>query len=186
MRIAKGGIVIRSAQLEDAPVLNAWWNDGAVMAHAGFPNGLGEPLEDTLRAIQRNADGLSQRCMIEVDGRPVGELSYGIKPEGVVEPGWKICDPAYQNRGYGTNVILMLLDFLFSNPAINAPCPVRRICWDTMLENARAQHVYEAKIGARKVGLRRDAWRDQLGRLRTSVLYEMTREEYYARHAPPR
>ena len=39
--LTKDNITIRSATLADAPLLNAWWNDGAVMAHAGFPQGLG-------------------------------------------------------------------------------------------------------------------------------------------------
>ena len=38
-------IVIRSALPEDAPQLCLWWNDGAVMAHAGFPNGIGTTAE---------------------------------------------------------------------------------------------------------------------------------------------
>ena len=34
-------LTIRQAEVDDAKQLAAWWNDGAVMAHAGFPNGLG-------------------------------------------------------------------------------------------------------------------------------------------------
>jgi hypothetical protein len=42
MRIETGNIVIRSATVADAKQLNSWWNDGRVMEHTGFPNGLGE------------------------------------------------------------------------------------------------------------------------------------------------
>ncbi len=47
-----------------------------------------------------------------------------------------------------------------------------------MIENTRAQHVYEKKIGARRVGERENCWRDQTGRLRTAADYEMTKEEF--------
>ena len=32
-------LTIRDATPADAEQLTVWWNDGAVMAHAGFPNG---------------------------------------------------------------------------------------------------------------------------------------------------
>jgi hypothetical protein len=47
-----------------------------------------------------------------------------------------------------------------------------------MLENKRAQHVYENKIRARRVGVRKDCWKDQTGRLRTAVDYEIRREDF--------
>ena len=48
MRIEKDNIVIRSANLKDAEILNHWWNDGSVMEHAGFPNGLGQSMEERI------------------------------------------------------------------------------------------------------------------------------------------
>lgn len=48
MRIEKENIVIRSATVDDAKQLNQWWNDGAVMEHAGFPNGIGSLLKTLL------------------------------------------------------------------------------------------------------------------------------------------
>ena len=43
MRIEKDEIVIRTAERSDASQLAVWWNDGAVMAHAGFPYGCIQP-----------------------------------------------------------------------------------------------------------------------------------------------
>ena len=42
MLITYKNLTIRSAVAEDAPLLAKWWNDGAVMAHAGFPDGTGQ------------------------------------------------------------------------------------------------------------------------------------------------
>jgi hypothetical protein len=39
MYVREGPLLLRQAAPADAPVLHAWWNDGAVMAHAGFPGG---------------------------------------------------------------------------------------------------------------------------------------------------
>lgn len=102
MRIEQGEVVIRSATVDDAAQLNSWWNDGEVMAHAGFPNGLGESLDDTICNILQWEGKLSQLCLIEIQGKPAGELSYRVKDDGTAWPGWKICVSDYQNQGYGT------------------------------------------------------------------------------------
>ena len=41
MNLQYSNLTIRTAVPADAEQLAAWWNDGAVMAHAGFPLGLG-------------------------------------------------------------------------------------------------------------------------------------------------
>ncbi|HHT15781.1 MAG TPA: GNAT family N-acetyltransferase [Clostridiales bacterium] len=185
MRIEKDNITIRSAQAHDAKTLNAWWNDGRVMEHAGFPNGLGQPMEETLRQINENRNSINQRCMIEIDGTPVGELNYKIHSDKAAAfPGWKICETDYQNKGYGTKIILTLFEFLFTDEKINSLGKIERIVWDTTLENTRAQHVYESKIGATKTKVEENAWQDQLGVWRTAVHYEITRKQFYALHFP--
>ncbi len=104
MKIENNKIVIRSAKLDDAKQLNTWWNDGKVMEHAGFPKGLGESLEKTKRLVSENENQLSQRCVIEIDSKLVGECSYRIyKNEAAI--GIKICDFNYQNKGYGTELL---------------------------------------------------------------------------------
>ena len=40
MKIIYKDILIRNAEESDASQLASWWNDGSVMAHAGFPNGV--------------------------------------------------------------------------------------------------------------------------------------------------
>lgn len=54
-------LTIRNAETADSDQLSLWWNDGAVMAHAGFPNGLGTPLRTLRRKSEEiptaHADG---------------------------------------------------------------------------------------------------------------------------------
>lgn len=181
MRIELENIVIRSASISDAPILNSWWNDGKVMEHAGFPYGLGESLQETIENIESAKGKLRKLCIIEIDGIPVGELSYSIK-NNTAYPGLKICNGEYQNRGYGTKIILMLFEFLFNDRELNTPVPIEKIKWDTMLSNARAMHVYEHKIGAKKSGIEYKAWKDQLGKFRDAVYYEISRDEFLSLH----
>jgi len=45
-----------------------------------------------------------------------------------------------------------------------------------MLENTGAQYVYENKIGALRVGVRKGCWKDQIGKWRTVVDYEIRKK----------
>jgi len=76
MILQKGNLVIRAAVPGDAGILCEWWNDGAVMAHAGFPMGLNTTEEEIIGKI--NADSEQSRHLIlEIDGIPVGETDAG-------------------------------------------------------------------------------------------------------------
>lgn len=179
MRIGcqKDNLIIRSATVDDANILNNWWNDGSVMAHAGFPLGLNQSLEQTIDCIKNNESKRSQLCIIEADSRKIGELSFDIGSD-YAKIGIKICVREFQNKGYGTKFLHMLIDFLFHDDTINRSTKIKRIILDTNLNNIRAQHVYE-KIGFTKLAVHKDAWKDQLGNLQSSVDYELTREQYY-------
>ena len=170
------GLLIRSAVLEDAEILTNWWNDGKVMAHAGFPNGLNQSVEETIKQIKENAVKLSQRCIIEVEGKRIGEMSFGIG-EGFAEIGIKICEEEYQNKGIGTKLLQMLIEYLFTDTDLNNKMRINKIVLDTNLKNLRAQHVYE-KIGFKKLAVKYNVWKDQLGNVQSGVDYELTREQY--------
>ena len=176
MRIEKANLVIRSAVTEDAQVLTDWWNNGEIMAHAGFPKGLGQTVERTLQQIGKNQRGLSQLCLIEIDAFPVGETNFRIA-ENSAEIGIKICNGAYQNKGYGSRLLCILIDYLFLDEALKQVASIDRLLLDTNLQNTRAQHVYE-KIGFRKKAVNQNAWQDQLGVWQSSVDYEMLRTDY--------
>jgi len=177
MYIKNENLVIRSASLEDTSRLNTWWNDGKVMEHAGFPNGLGQSLHETEKEILAYEGKLSQLCILEVDSVPVGECSVGVIGDGMVEIGIKICDFTYQNQGIGRKLLSMLLTYLFEDEVLNSQYKVDKILLDTNLKNVRAQHVYE-KLGFTKIRVNKAAWKDQLGEWQDSVDYEMTRQDY--------
>ena len=102
-KIQYENLTIRQAEVADAKQLAAWWNDGAVMAHAGFPNGLGTTEEEII-------EGFGNGCMvIEESDRLIGECNYRNIADGVAEIGIKICETDCRNRGVGRKVLSMLI-----------------------------------------------------------------------------
>lgn len=157
-------LIIRKASVSDAKQIVAWWNNGALMAHAGFPNGLEVTEKDVINTINR---GL---LIIETDNKLIGECNYHNVDNDVAEIGIKICELEYQNRGIGKKVLSMLIDWLFSNG-------YSKIILDTNLLNKRAQHVYES-LGFHKVGININSWKNQLGSLQSSVDYELIKKDF--------
>ena len=170
MYLEKGNLVIRNANLDDAQVLCKWWNDGKIMAHAGFPNGIGTTEQNISDSLKTDTDR-DRRLILEIDGMSVGEMNYRTIAENVAEIGIKICDFTQHEKGFGTQFLKMLIRWLFEQ------MEYEKIILDTNLKNTRAQHVYE-KIGFQKVDIRVDSWKNQLGELQSSVDYELTKEEY--------
>ncbi|WP_340024289.1 GNAT family protein [Paenibacillus sp. FSL K6-1096] len=175
MYLVNGNLVIRDATNDDAQQLCIWWNDGRVMAHAGFPNGLGITEQEVLTRLQTGKDSERKgRLILEIDAAPVGEMSYSAVSEHVVEIGIKICEFSQQNKGAGTQFLEMLIRYLFEAERY------RKIILDTNIKNTRAQHVYE-KLGFRKTAVRKNAWTDQLGELQTFIDYELSVTEWALR-----
>ena len=97
----KDSLVIRNANVNDALILCNWWNDGKIMAHAGFPNGLNTTEQDVLNSIKNDSDR-NHLLILEINHIPVGEMCFHNVEESVVAIGIKICDCNQQEKGYGT------------------------------------------------------------------------------------
>lgn len=172
-KIQYENLTIRQAEASDAKQLAAWWNDGTVMAHAGFPNGVGTTEDEVIR-------GLGKGCLvIQENDRLIGECSYRNVASDVAEIGIQICESDCQNRGLGRKILSLLIGWLFQNG-------YSKIILDTNVRNTRAQHVYES-LGFRKVRTNVDAWKDQNGQLQSSIDYELLEPDYisYINNTPP-
>lgn len=182
MRLEQGKLCIKNAEQEDCKQLVRWWNDGAVMAHAGFPNGLGTNEEKVQKQIAADSDDTRRHLVIWYDGNRIGEMSYANLGDSLEETGEdtienrtadigiKICNSTFQEKGLGKIVLSMLIRELFSRG-------YTKIVLDTNLKNKRAQHVYE-RLGFQKVNIRMDAWIDQVGKKQSVVDYELTKEHF--------
>ncbi|MBQ4158948.1 MAG: GNAT family N-acetyltransferase [Clostridia bacterium] len=170
MRIEYRDLCIRNAENEDAEILARWWNDGRVMAHAGFPNGLNTSAEKIRDSIRTDTDDTRRRLIIEKGENRIGEMSYRNIGGQRVEIGIKICESDYQEKGLGRNLLSMLIRALFDKG-------FQEIVLDTNLNNTRAQHVYEL-LGFQKTGVRMNSWTDQLGNLQSAVDYALTEDKF--------
>ena len=165
VRIDYKKLTIRNAEAADAGQLASWWNDGAVMAHAGFPLGLGISEEKIISDLSTDTDESRRRLILEIEGEAVGEMSYRNLKDGSAEIGIKICNSSRQEKGHGRVFLSMLIGELFERG-------YEKIVLDTNLQNKRAQHVYES-LGFRKLRVNIDSWKDQLGNRQSSVDYEL-------------
>jgi RimJ/RimL family protein N-acetyltransferase len=98
-------------------------------------------------------------------------MNYRNKDKNIAEIGIKICNFNNQEKGYGTDILKMFIEYLFNK--LN----YTKIILDTNLKNTRAQHVYE-KIGFKKIEIRQNSWKNQLGELQSSVDYELNKVNY--------
>ena len=65
-------ITIRNAEKADCALLAAWWNDGKVMAHAGFPMGLHTTKEKIAESLLTDSDDTRRRLILEYENSPIG------------------------------------------------------------------------------------------------------------------
>lgn len=170
MLLTYKNLKIRNAMPEDAQMLCQWWNDGKVMAHAGFPNGLNTNTEKIIEELSTDSDNTYRRLIIEVSNTPVGEMSYRNKGNRIVEIGIKICDFSKQEKGHGTLFLKMLISALFASD-------YEKIILDTNLNNTRAQHVYQ-KLGFKKLRVNHNSWKNQLDEPQSSIDYELLKSKF--------
>lgn len=175
MYIIDRDLCVRNAEMEDCAQLAKWWNDGGVMAHAGFPRGLGTTAEKIQEQIGTDSDDTKRRLIITYRGVAIGEMSYYNLGNHTAEIGIKICETEYQDKGLGRVLLSMLIKELFSRG-------YERIVLDTNLKNTRAQHVYET-LGFKKVRIRENSWKNQVGEVQSSVDYELVRDGFVDRWA---
>ena len=61
MKIEHNEICLRDVTAADCKQLGKWWNDGSIMAHAGFPNGLGTTEEEIWEKTKNDSDTTRRR-----------------------------------------------------------------------------------------------------------------------------
>ena len=113
MNIKYNQLCIRNAEKKDCEQLAVWWNDGTVMAHAGFPNGLGTSAAEIEKQIADDSDETRRRLIIEYNDVRIGEMSFYVFENHRYEIGIKICESDYQEKGIGRVVLSMLIEELF-------------------------------------------------------------------------
>lgn len=167
MNIKQNGITIRNATTEDAALLCKWWNDGAVMAHAGFPNGVNTTVERIQASLSKDDDATHRRHILCYQDMPIGESNYRNLGNGVAELGIKICESTMQSKGLGTIILSLIINELFE------VYHYEKIILDTNTNNIRAQKTYQ-KLGFQVVRIRNHDWVNQNGVPQSAIDYELT------------
>lgn len=171
MNIHYQNITIRNATSQDAATLCSWWNDGSIMAHAGFPNGINTTIEKIQKSLLTDDDAIHRRHIIEYDSKPIGETNYRNLGGGIAELGIKICVTSMQSKGLGTIILSLIIRHLFES------LHYQKVVLDTNMKNIRAQRTY-TKLGFKQVRIRHNDWIDQLGVAQSSIDYSLTHEDF--------
>jgi TATA-box binding protein (TBP) (component of TFIID and TFIIIB) len=74
MLLKYNNLTIRNVTVNDAEQLALWWNDGKIMAHAGFPNGIGQTANTIADSLKNDTVDTHRRLIIEIDNVVVGEM----------------------------------------------------------------------------------------------------------------
>ena len=167
----KKSFTIKSAEETDASLLLYWWNDGEIMAHAGFPLGLKTTIDKVKENIAKNNED-KQLLIIYCEDMPIGELSY-TNTNGAFDIGIKICNKSFQNNGYGTEILKHFFKYLFEEKNAN------KITCNTNLKNIRAQLVYENKLKMKRIKTIYNSWTNQIEESCSLTFFELSKNDFF-------
>ena len=173
---------LRPLEREDLPRYQELFSESEISLHYGL---LGVP--ENLTRLQRRYDAGEfdttdrfLQLVIEADGTLIGAMVLRNEenlPSRSATFGIIIGDPAYIDRGYGTEASTLLFDYAF------AVLGYHKINLDLFEYNARAQAMYE-KLGFVHEGRRRENhW--SRGRFWDDILMGITAEEWWTKHGQP-
>jgi RimJ/RimL family protein N-acetyltransferase len=175
-------VTLRPFQADDLPALRRWHDDGE--AKRGY--GPAQPLVPAHAFAAELAPGGrfttfgtdGTLCICDEADRPIGLIDYqGLEsPARHCELGIFIGEQDAQNRGYGSEAIVLMLDWLFNQRAAH------RVWLTTSVNNVRAQRVYE-KVGFVREGTWREHWYSD-GAWHDEHLYGILAGDFNARYRP--
>ena len=167
MLFQTGALSVRRLTEADIPQLAKWMSDPRVLKYFGGRNAVHDEVKIREDCF---SDEIDVRCMIELDGAPIGYIQLCPSDDGgsgyasdktVWGIDLYIGEPDYWNRGLGTRVVRAAAEFLIEVGWAQV------VTIDPEMWNVRAVRSYE-KAGFRKVrfmpqcelheGVYRDSW----------------------------
>lgn len=172
-------VTLRPWTRDDLPALRRWHNDPEVMQYWGeraalVPEGMFErDLAPDGRFTKFAENGYF--CICDASGRAIGRIEYeGLcLPQRAAELSILIGEKDAWSKGYGSEAITVLLDYLFNEMGAH------RVWLAVLATNARAQRAYE-KAGFVREGTMRAQW-FTAGRWWDEHRYGILRDEFVAR-----
>jgi RimJ/RimL family protein N-acetyltransferase len=175
-------VTLRPFRVEDIPTLRRWHDDGEVMQYWGQSQPVVAEHEfeaDLAPGGRFTKFGESAYfCICDETGRPIGRIDYeGLRPPSLsCELGIFIGEPDAWSKGYGSEAIVLLLDWAFNQRGAH------RVWLTTQSTNERAKRAYE-KVGFVRLGVWRECyfydggWHDE-------DVYDLLDREFNARYRP--
>ncbi len=165
---------LRIAEKEDAPLLAEWLNDVKFAGdYQNFPNQISR-VQLEKRIVEQKLYQIEWVDFIieKKDETKIGwAVHYVSAPNfGWIEIGYAIV-PKERNKGYGTEAIQILVDYLFLTREI------ARIQAVLNKEDVASRRVLE-KAGFKREGLLRKALWNSNGKLADGYIYSIIREEW--------
>lgn len=172
-------VTLRPWTRDDLPALRRWHNDPEVMQYWGeraalVPEGMFEKdLAPDGRFTTFAESGFF--CICDESGRAIGRIEYEDckLPTRNAELAILIGEKDAWSRGYGSEAISVLLDYLFNE------MDAHRVWLEVFAANVRAQRAYE-KVGFVREGTWRESWFTE-GQWHDAYLYGILRHEFVAR-----
>ncbi|HEU0164520.1 MAG TPA: GNAT family protein [Thermomicrobiales bacterium] len=175
-------VSFRAFSRDDIPTLVRWQNDGEVMQYWGERQPIVAPSAFDAEFDQGGRfarfDERGELCLCDENGRPIGRFGYkgAAFRDRHVEIFLYIGERDAQGKGYGTEAIVLMLNWLFIHRGMH------RVWLTVQAENARAIHTYE-KVGFIREGIFREHYfRD--GAFRDEIIFGMLAREFTARYRP--
>ncbi len=161
---------LRGKREEDAASIANWFGDleTARLADGGAP--FPKSQEEVLERIREHIVG--EFAVETLDGVLLGDCGcYDVNEQSRnCQVGWMIGDPAMRGRGYGTDMIRVLLKYLFCERNM------MRVMLTVNAYNEKGVKLYE-KLGFVREGVLRDNTYTR-GRYHDEYVYAMLRREY--------
>lgn len=167
-------ISLRRAEKEDVPFLVKWFNDVEFFGpYSDFPTQITEAQLDK-RMFEPKIPQMEWIDFIvqNKDGASIGWVVHYISSQnfGWVEIGYYLV-PSERGKGYGTEAIRIIVDYLFLTKDIP------RVQAVTSVDNNASQRVLE-KSGFKREGTIRKALWTGKGKWTDGILYSILREEW--------
>jgi RimJ/RimL family protein N-acetyltransferase len=167
-------INLRIAEREDITLLLQWFNDVRFAGdYQNFPVQISQnQLEPQISEHKLYGHEWVNFIVEKKDGAKVGEAVHYISAPnfGWTEIGYAIL-PEYRNKGYGTETVQVLTDYIF----LTKDVPRIQVVIDR--ENLASKSVLE-KSGFKKEGILRKALWNAAGRWSDGCIYSILREEW--------
>ena len=175
-------ISFRAFTPEDIPTLVRWHNDGEIMQYWGERQPVAAPSRFDTDFVPGGRfsrfDDRGELCLCDETCKPIARFGYkgATLRDRHVEIFLYIGERDAQGNGYGTEALIVFLNWLFTHRGMH------RVWLTVNAENARAIHTYE-KVGFVREGIFRERYfRD--GAFRDEIIFGMLDHKFATRYRP--